>query len=63
MSQLHGGGRHSNPLITGIGARVTAGLRADDAPALDRCVRYMYYQPEVFRYLEVVGLVGAAPTT
>src|SRR5262249_36503308 len=23
--------------------------------------RYVYYQPEVFRYLEVVGLVGARP--
>jgi ADP-heptose:LPS heptosyltransferase len=59
--QLHGGGKNSNPLVAAIGARVTAGLRADDAPPLDRWIRYIYFQPEVFRYLEVVGLVGAAP--
>jgi ADP-heptose:LPS heptosyltransferase len=59
--QLHGGGRFSNPFVWRIGARVTAGLRAADAPPLDRCVPYVYYQPEVVRYLEVVALVGAAP--
>jgi ADP-heptose:LPS heptosyltransferase len=57
--QLHGGGRTTNPLVAALGARITAGLRAPDAPALDRWLRYVYYQPEVFRYLEVVGLVGA----
>lgn len=61
--QLHGGGRNSNPFVRGLGARVTAGLRAPDAPPLDRMVPYVYYQPEVFRYLEVVGLVGAPPVT
>ncbi|HEX6497636.1 MAG TPA: glycosyltransferase family 9 protein [Micromonosporaceae bacterium] len=61
--QLHGGGRYSNPLVTALGARVTAGLRAPDAPAPHRWIRYEYYQPEVFRYLEVVGLVGARPVT
>ncbi len=61
--QLHGGGRTSNPLVAALGARVTAGLRAQDAPPLDRWIRYVYYQPEVFRYLEVVGLVGARPVT
>jgi ADP-heptose:LPS heptosyltransferase len=61
--QLHGGGRTSNPVVSGLGARLTAGLRASDAPALDRWLPYVYYQPEVFRYLEVVGLVGAAPVT
>ncbi|MCX9192083.1 glycosyl transferase [Carbonactinospora thermoautotrophica] len=59
--QLHGGGRHANPLVSALGARVTAGCRADDAPPLDRWIRYVYYQPEVFRFLEVVGLVGAQP--
>ena len=59
--QLHGGGRHTNPLVAGLGARITAGLRAPDAAPLDRWIRYVYYQPEVFRYLEVVGLVGARP--
>ena len=61
--QLHGGGRNSNPIVAGLGARVTAGLRAEDAPPLDRTVPYVYFQPEVFRYLEVVGLVGAEPVT
>jgi ADP-heptose:LPS heptosyltransferase len=59
--QLHGGGRTSNPLVAGLGARITAGLRAEGAAPLDRWIRYVYYQPEVFRYLEVVGLVGAQP--
>jgi ADP-heptose:LPS heptosyltransferase len=61
--QLHGGGRHSNPFVRRLGARVTAGLRAPDAEALDRWVRYVYLQPEALRYLEVAGLVGAAPVT
>ncbi|SBT54077.1 glycosyltransferase family 9 protein [Micromonospora narathiwatensis] len=61
--QLHGGGANSNPLVAGLGARVTAGLRAEDAPPLDRWIRYVYYQHEVIRYLEVVALVGAAATT
>jgi len=63
MLQLHGGGRNSNPLVRRIGARVTAGLRAEDAPPLDRWLRYVFHQPEVLRYLEVVGLVGAAPVS
>ncbi len=59
--QMHGGGRYTNPLVAALGARITAGLRAEDAPPLDRWLRYVYYQPEVFRYLELVGLVGARP--
>jgi ADP-heptose:LPS heptosyltransferase len=59
--QLHGGGRNANPFTLALGAPLTVGLRAEDAPSLDRWVRYVYYQPEVFRYLEVVGLVGARP--
>jgi ADP-heptose:LPS heptosyltransferase len=61
--QLHGGGRTSNAVVAALGARLTAGLRAPDAPPLSRWVRYVYHQPEVFRYLEVVGLVGAPPVT
>jgi ADP-heptose:LPS heptosyltransferase len=57
--QLHGGGRHSNPFVGRLGARLTAGLRAPDAEPLDRWVPYVYFQPEVLRYLEVVRLVGA----
>jgi ADP-heptose:LPS heptosyltransferase len=57
--QLHGGGAQSNPVVGALGARVTAGLRADGAPPLDRTVPYRYYQSEQARYLEVVGLLGA----
>ena len=59
--QLHGGGGNSNPFVTAFGARVTAGSRDVGAPPLDRWVPYVYYQHEVLRFLEVVGLVGAAP--
>jgi ADP-heptose:LPS heptosyltransferase len=59
--QLHGGGRNSNPFTRRLGAPVTAGLRTPDAEALDRWVPYVYYQPEIFRLLEVVATVGAVP--
>jgi ADP-heptose:LPS heptosyltransferase len=57
--QLHGGGNASNPLMRALGARWSIGLRAPDAAPLDATVPYRYYQAEVFRYLEVVALVGA----
>lgn len=60
--QLHGGGRESNPFVRRLGARVTAGLRTSDAEPLDYSIPYVYYQPEVFRLLEVVARVGASPT-
>ena len=59
--QMHGGGRFSNAFVLELGARVTAGMRTPDAAPLDRWVRYVYYHPEVLRYLEVVALVGARP--
>jgi ADP-heptose:LPS heptosyltransferase len=59
--QLHGGGRNSNAFVGRLGARLTAGSRTPDAPPLDRWIPYEHYQPEITRYLEVVGLVGAAP--
>jgi ADP-heptose:LPS heptosyltransferase len=58
-AQLHGGGRASNPLVAALGARLTIGLRAPDAPPLDADVPYRYYQSEAERFLEVVRLVGA----
>ena len=61
--QMHGGGRWSNPFTTRLGARLTAGCRARDAPALDRWIAYVYRQPEIARCLEVAGLAGAAPVT
>ncbi len=57
--QMHGGGRYSNPFMHRLEARLTAGARTEDAPALDRWVRYAYLQPEVLRWLEVASLVGA----
>jgi ADP-heptose:LPS heptosyltransferase len=59
--QLHGGGRWSNAFIKQLGARHTFGLRAPDAEELDFSVPYIYYQPETFRYIEVVALAGAHP--
>lgn len=60
--QLHGGGRFSNPFLLRLGARHTAGTRTGDAAALERSLPYLYYQHEVLRALEVVGLVGATAT-
>ncbi|HSU08373.1 MAG TPA: glycosyltransferase family 9 protein [Pseudonocardia sp.] len=57
--QLHGGGAASNPLTRALGARWSIGLQAEGAAPLDAAVPYRYYQSEVFRFLEVVGLVGA----
>ena len=59
--QVHGGGRYSNPFLLDVGARRTIGLRTPDAAALDLEVPYRYYQHEMLRALEVVGLVGAEP--
>ena len=59
--QLYGGGRHSNPFVQRLGARVSVGAQADDAPPLDRTLRYAWMRNERTRLLEVVGLVGATP--
>jgi len=59
--QLQGGGRHSNPFVCRLGARVTAGSQAPNAPPLDRTVPYTGHQHEIHRFLEVAGLVGATP--
>jgi ADP-heptose:LPS heptosyltransferase len=61
--QLHGGGRNSNPFLLRLGARHTVGTATEDAEVLERWVRYVYYQHEVVRGLEVVSLAGAAPVT
>ncbi|RWZ61652.1 glycosyltransferase family 9 protein [Labedella populi] len=59
--QVHGGGRNSNPFLLGLGSRHTVGTRTPDAVELERSMPYLYYQHEVLRALEVVGLAGAAP--
>ncbi|KAA9374456.1 glycosyltransferase family 9 protein [Microbispora cellulosiformans] len=56
--QIHGGGRHSNPFVRAIGARVTAGLCSPDAERLDLWVPYVHFQHEILRHLEVAALVG-----
>lgn len=58
--QWHGGGRHSNPFVASLGARITAGSATPDAPRLDRTLTYVYFQSEYVRYLELAALVGAA---
>jgi hypothetical protein len=57
--QLHGGGAQSNPLIHALRPRVSAGMQAPDALALDRNLPYREWQHEVLRLLETVALVGA----
>ncbi|WIE63359.1 glycosyltransferase family 9 protein [Curtobacterium sp. MCLR17_036] len=61
--QLHGGGRNSNPFLLRLGARHTVGTATEDAEVLERWVRYVYYQHEVVRGLEVASLAGAEPVT
>jgi ADP-heptose:LPS heptosyltransferase len=61
--QLHGGGLHSNHFVRSLGARVSAGMQARGAPALDRNLPYRPLQREALRLLEAVALVGAQVTT
>lgn len=60
--QMHGGGRHSNPFVLNMKPDLTVGLKTADAVPLDRWIPYIYFQPEILRYLEVVSLLGAKPT-
>ena len=61
--QWHGGGRFTNPFVRALGARTTAGLRAPDAPALDRNLAYLRWRNERLRLLEAAALVGAPPVS
>jgi ADP-heptose:LPS heptosyltransferase len=60
-AQMFGGGRYSNPFVTEFRARVSIGARADDAPPLDRWVRYAVPNNRRLALLEVAALAGAAP--
>lgn len=51
----------SNIFLNALGARVTVGHQKEGAPALSKTAPYFYYQNEVFRYLELVRMVGAMP--
>ncbi|WP_308471073.1 glycosyltransferase family 9 protein [Rathayibacter toxicus] len=57
--QVHGGGRYSNPFLLRLGAQHTVGSRTHDAEPLERSIPYLYYQHEMLRALEIVGLAGA----
>ncbi|MFC4852842.1 glycosyltransferase family 9 protein [Actinophytocola glycyrrhizae] len=61
--QLHGGGRNSNPFLLRLAPRWTVGACTPDAAELTRWLPYRYYQNEVMRALEIVGLAGAAPVS
>lgn len=60
-AQMFGGGRYSNPFVSGFGARVSIGARAADAPPLDRWVRYAVPNNRRLALLEVAALAGAPP--
>jgi ADP-heptose:LPS heptosyltransferase len=57
--QMFGGGRYSNPFVAQFGARLAIGAKADDAPPLDRWVRYHELNNRRLALLEVVALAGA----
>lgn len=61
--QLHGGGRNSNPFLLALEPRHSVGAATEDAVRLERSLPYVYYQHEVVRSLEVVGLAGAEPVS
>lgn len=61
--QMHGGGGNSNPFVRQLGARLSVGLQAPGAPALDINVPYVLYHNEVLRYLEVACAAGATAVT
>jgi ADP-heptose:LPS heptosyltransferase len=58
--QMFGGGRYSNPFVKQFGARLAIGARADDAPPLDRWVRYAVPNNRRLALLELAALAGAA---
>ena len=58
--QMHGGGRHSNPLLLRCGARLTAGACAPGVPLLDRWVPFRAPSPRRLALLEIASLAGAA---
>ncbi|RPJ50756.1 MAG: lipopolysaccharide heptosyltransferase family protein [Chloroflexi bacterium] len=58
---MQGGGKNSNPLVRRLGARVSIGSLESGATPLDRCIPYDYYQNDVIRNLDLVGLAGAQP--
>lgn len=56
--QLHGGGRYSNAFLLMIGARITVGAQAADAPPLDINIPYQQFNHETQRQMDIVERVG-----
>ena len=59
--QMFGGGLYSNPFLLQCGARLTVGMRAPDAPGLDRWLPYREPVNRRLALLEIAGLAGAWP--
>lgn len=59
--QWYGGGGHANAFVQRLGARCTAGMRAEGAAPLDRWLAYEQWRNERLRLLEAAALVGAMP--
>ncbi|SFB06530.1 ADP-heptose:LPS heptosyltransferase [Amycolatopsis marina] len=59
--QLHGGGRWSNAFLHRLDPTWTVGARTEDAAPMSRWLPYRFYQQEMMRALEIVGLAGAPP--
>lgn len=57
--QMFGGGRHANPFIHSLGARVTVGMRAADAVPLERSLAYRVVVNRRLQLLELAALAGA----
>lgn len=57
--QMHGDGKLSNGFIAGLGAKVTVGYRRIDDTRLNLSLPYVADEPEVVRWLRLVGLLGA----
>jgi ADP-heptose:LPS heptosyltransferase len=57
--QMFGAGHYSNPFLTRMGARLSAGARAEGAPALDRWVPYCEPNNRRLALLEIAALAVA----
>jgi ADP-heptose:LPS heptosyltransferase len=56
---FQGNGISANPFLNRLKAALTVGLTTENAEPIDRSIPFYYYQSEVLRYLEVVGLIDA----
>jgi ADP-heptose:LPS heptosyltransferase len=59
--QMYGGGRHSNPFVQALGARLCVGMATPDAPRLDRTIPLRPHANHRLMLLQVAALAGAAP--